>query len=933
MATQTQAVYRSSTMNPGRTHDYLYDPHFVSSSERDHARSTFKAHTSTDRVKRVPIFKTMFSELRHHPRFQMRLDITDPVPRFIDRQWRGYAEQQRAALIRHTTFNYDPTIQIPQQHMADPKVLGINRYKYFRRPIIPFLQQVPPEVLLATARQDPLGGSPDHMHIERPPTPLTRTVEIQTDYRDGEAQTDPYTPEYVVRPGSQPELLTLATLSYGRGLPAGLAEVEMIERARAKREWEATLPALNDTSQLDKRRKMMDEMETKEWALREQEIEKLQEARLDVLKKLLKQREENHQELNIKRLDRLWSKKQEEKERRVKIIRNEHIKALRKLAKKRRMVEGKFERRDVVNEYSGYGSQVYAPLTRIGVFLDRGSEQYVVKSHYLNSYEGLLELEASLPDYVTNPRVMAPRAKTVTKSGFIKRKYRQENELAEIHQVIKHHKTVGEEEPKPLRFLQKIEKPIPRPPTPTIDVPSDAEEDKELAIIFLQQVIRGRAIQNMMFEGKEKRMELIKELRSTHALQDAEQQVKKQEKQATLALQRQRRLHEHKENLIDEALSQMEGTSLGDTLDFLSKELIRLQEERRIHAFAMLAERQRRIREAEESGRRQVEERRRREEDEIFKQVVKVHQMSVDTYLENVILNAVDTTADAQARSEIQETAIKINDIAYDMEDKRTELISEEICAELTHCFLLPEVQKQTIREKIQRQQRKFLLAAHSEIFKDGESTISQNAKQNTNQNARPDSVQRPASAQSRSASAAAEKPTSRPSSRVSEKIPSRPSSQLSHTSEKPPTGKKSPSERGSRRSSTASKRDKTELQGKELQLEITGQGSSRRDSASSEKPKDSGSRRGSASSEKHSVSGGSRKGSAHRVLESPKTSRRGSKQEAEQGVDLEIDARSAPGTPKESGSRKGSPRSGKDSRRGSTSSQKSDKKSKSQED
>ncbi len=65
----------------------------------------------------------------------------------------------------------------------------------------------------------------------------------------------------------------------------------------------------------------------------------------------------------------------------------------------------------------------------------------------------------------------------------------------------------------------------------------------------------------------------------------------------------------------------MEGSSLGDALDFLSKELIRLEEERNVHAFSMLAERQRRIREAEESGRRQVEERRRREEDEIFKQV------------------------------------------------------------------------------------------------------------------------------------------------------------------------------------------------------------------------------------------------------------------------------------------------------------------------
>jgi len=35
----------------------------------------------------------------------------------------------------------------------------------------------------------------------------------------------------------------------------------------------------------------------------------------------------------------------------------------------------------------------------------------------------------------------------------------------------------------------------------------------------------------------------------------------------------------------------------------------------------MLAERQRRLREAEESGLRQVEERRRREQDELFKQV------------------------------------------------------------------------------------------------------------------------------------------------------------------------------------------------------------------------------------------------------------------------------------------------------------------------
>lgn len=53
--------------------------------------------------KRVPLYNTMFSELRHHPRFQMRLDVTDPVPKFISRQWRGYADQAREAMMRYTT--------------------------------------------------------------------------------------------------------------------------------------------------------------------------------------------------------------------------------------------------------------------------------------------------------------------------------------------------------------------------------------------------------------------------------------------------------------------------------------------------------------------------------------------------------------------------------------------------------------------------------------------------------------------------------------------------------------------------------------------------------------------------------------------------------------------------------------------------------------
>ncbi len=61
--------------------------------------------------------------------------------------------------------------------------------------------------------------------------------------------------------------------------------------------------------------------------------------------------------------------------------------------------------------------------------------------------------------------------------------------------LISHHGVAGKESPKPLRFLERIEKPVPRPPTPIVSCPSPGSEEEELAIVLLQRVIRGRAIQ------------------------------------------------------------------------------------------------------------------------------------------------------------------------------------------------------------------------------------------------------------------------------------------------------------------------------------------------------------------------------------------------------------------------------------------------------
>ncbi|XP_077149734.1 cilia- and flagella-associated protein 91 isoform X1 [Ranitomeya variabilis] len=693
-----------------RSYDFLYDPVHTLSSEKDHAQAALRAHVSHDRMQKVPEFPTMFSELVHEPRFTLRLQLRDPVPQFINRQWRGKDEQRRKAL-QQLNVSQPPSFVLGDADTED--VSGRDRYRFFERPLIPFSHQTAPNMLLAVSRVE----QPDRP--DAAPSPPVRTVAIQTDYRDSEAQTDPYSPQFVVRPGSVPEVLMLANLSWGRGLPAGLAEVEMIERAREKRGWEATLPPLSDPSQLEKRRRMMDEQERKEWAFREREIEKLQETRLEVLRKLLQKRKETEKELDTKRLDAKWTKLQIQKEERDQRIRKEHIKLIRKLSQKMRNVEEKLERRDVIRDYTDYSSQAYAPLSRIGYFPDRLSQQFTVRSPFLNSYQGLLDLEANLPDFVTQPRIRVSRPKSTTEDGHLKRQARHERQLQHVHEVLLKKKNQSQPSERSLRFLQRIEKPAPRPATPAVPQPPEGDEEQELAAITVQKLLRGRAVQNMMFEGKEKRLELIRELRTTHALQEEGQLLKRRDKETTVALQRQREHREHKASLQDEHLSRLEGDVLSDTFTFLCKELVRLQEERRIHAFAMLAERHRRIREAEESGRRQEEERRRREEDEIFRQVVAIHQSTVDSYLEDIILSTTDHTAEDQAREEIQRKAQEINDIAYQMESSRTRLQSEEIVSELVYSFLISEIQKQSVRERVRKSQRRHLQAAHRVIHSD----------------------------------------------------------------------------------------------------------------------------------------------------------------------------------------------------------------------
>jgi len=80
-------------------------------------------------------------------------------------------------------------------------VQGAHRHKYFKRPIIPVLNTVPPEIVM----QIPMERIESAKEPE--PEPKSKTVEVQTMYREGEAQTDPYSPNYEPDYANVPEVL------------------------------------------------------------------------------------------------------------------------------------------------------------------------------------------------------------------------------------------------------------------------------------------------------------------------------------------------------------------------------------------------------------------------------------------------------------------------------------------------------------------------------------------------------------------------------------------------------------------------------------------------------------------------------------------------------------------------------------------------------
>lgn len=233
-------------------------------------------------------------------------------------------------------------------------------------------------------------------------------------------------------------------------------------------------------------------------------------------------------------------------------------------------MEHKLERPHIVRVCMN--SQRYYPWNCAETSTRRKACKNEMKSHYLDTYVGLVKLEAGLSASVLVPKVKRTKPKVSNISDEIKPPMSRAEELMEKYKVLR--EKSKQDAKKSLSSLLKKEKPVSRPVTPRVEQPPEGDEEIELSAIHLQKLLRGRGIQ--LSKGKENHLELIQEPRNVPALQKEEQQPQKADKALKVTLKKQRDKQRHKNSQKEVSQAKVAGAELQHLFDTLSKELIHL---------------------------------------------------------------------------------------------------------------------------------------------------------------------------------------------------------------------------------------------------------------------------------------------------------------------------------------------------------------------
>ncbi|XP_035213518.1 cilia- and flagella-associated protein 91-like isoform X2 [Stegodyphus dumicola] len=143
------------------------------------------------------------------------------------------------------------------------------------------------------------------------------SVETQTDYRESEAQTEPWDPPYYVcKKHNMPEVVSLKRFSYGNGLPATEFEVEHILKTRKHQLLKSHIGENIDDAAFLKMKQLICSQVRTDWNYRISMENQSQIERLKIMQTALAEEIKKQSQKHQQQLKNIWTKKRNEAQER-----------------------------------------------------------------------------------------------------------------------------------------------------------------------------------------------------------------------------------------------------------------------------------------------------------------------------------------------------------------------------------------------------------------------------------------------------------------------------------------------------------------------------------------------------------------------------------------------------------------------------------------
>lgn len=634
-------TYQSHHAAPSRFFDHLYDPLFTTSGHRDVDRNHQRALAHSAPIDTFPVFHTMFTDLPWRPRNFF-------VPR---RNTLPHLAAFSASRSTVTSEGVPPPAY-------DITASGQDRAKFFAAPL------VNKHTIALRLQLDA-----ECRCVPQPPTPLTppKNAGCQTDYRVQSAQTRPWQPPpkhehpptcAFDRPRT-PELWRVGEdqRDEPHELP-GLYHAELVLRARKRRAFELGLPPLESEADGQRRRMVLEAFEWEAWLARERHIEYLQRLRLGIVRRLMAERAERKQRRCEAQVELTAERVAREARQQLEKLRNAYRRKQRRLDVWHKGVSLKWRPVDIITEHIDRASTLYLPYKRFG--------------EHPNQRHFRLHPTTFVPSWQRRRNEAAAAEEREAKERAVHRTTTNEELQALYHKLrALRSKTHEPTQPDCLRANDHSLSQIFATPMDTNA--EQLDDHRHQNAVFLQKLMRGRAVQKELYTGRNKFRFLVAEFRSSHQLNDI---VQLNQMQYRVNFTTAARLKTHRrqmqlaallkaESQIFEVIGQAVSTTILFALDLLESEMIRVVDQKMAHALCLLAETERYRREAIEAGRRQMSENRRRFHDEVVRSDTTTRQNTICHYLETALVECMDKMSERRARAQIRKV-VKLIDQGAD---------------------------------------------------------------------------------------------------------------------------------------------------------------------------------------------------------------------------------------------------------------------------